>query len=390
LTWNGSYYRELIQGNQHGFWARVGRGGLRAASAPYGWVMALRNRAYDSGWFPQTRVACPVVCIGNLTLGGTGKTPFVEHVTRFCHERGRRVAILSRGYGSRDEPNDEALVLAENLPDVSHRQSPDRVALALEACRDDLADVLILDDGFQHRRLARDLDFVLIDATQSWGHEYVFPRGLLREPWTGLGRAGIIVLTRSDLVGDRERGRLREAVAQVAPQSILAEARHAPRDLVDPAGKTHALEALREQPLAAFCGIGNPRAFFQTIQRLGGNLICTCEFADHCAYSPADLGRLSAWIRGLPSGVLLVATHKDLVKVRHVRHWIHPILALRVGIEITAGRERLERRLAQVITANGSSVPTQDRGHGTYEGGFDGSDDDARHGVFRHDAAEAL
>src|SRR5205823_9863977 len=129
--------------------------------------------------------------VGNLTLGGTGKTPCVEYVARYFRARGRRVVILSRGYG-----DDEARLLADNLPDVPHLQGQDRVALADQAAKGWPADVLVLDDGFQHRRLARDLDIVLIDATEPWGYGRLFPRGLLRESPEGLRRADLVVLTR--------------------------------------------------------------------------------------------------------------------------------------------------------------------------------------------------
>src|SRR5262245_12493692 len=156
--------------------------------------MRLRNWLYDRGWKRTHRAAVPVVSVGNLTVGGTGKTPCVEFVARWFRERDRRVAILSRGYGSTGGANDEAMVLEENLPDVPHLQGADRVALAAAAVEELESEVLVLDDGFQHRRLARDLDLVLVDATNPWGHGAVLPRGLLREPASGLRRAGAVLL----------------------------------------------------------------------------------------------------------------------------------------------------------------------------------------------------
>jgi tetraacyldisaccharide 4'-kinase len=156
--------------------------GLRAVSVPYGLAVRVRNWLYDRGWKRVVRAAVPVVSVGNLTLGGTGKTPCVEYVARFYRRLDLRVAILSRGYGSRAGRNDEALVLEENLPDVPHLQGPDRAALAAIGVEELESEILVLDDGFQHRRLARDLDLVLIDATEPWGYGYLFPRGLLREP----------------------------------------------------------------------------------------------------------------------------------------------------------------------------------------------------------------
>ena len=174
-------FHALISGRKRGPTAALLRGTLRLASMPYGWAAAVRNKLFDWGWKGSTRVEVPVVSVGNLTLGGTGKTPCVEYVCRFYRGLDLRVGILSRGYGVEHGPNDEALVLEENLPDVPHLQGPDRVALARTAIEELESEILVLDDGFQHRRLARDLDVVLVDATDPWGHGYLFPRGLLRE-----------------------------------------------------------------------------------------------------------------------------------------------------------------------------------------------------------------
>src|SRR5262249_14336937 len=155
----------------------------------YGLAVRLRNLCYHLGWKRSYRAPVPVVSVGNLTVGGTGKTPCVEYVARYYREHDLRVAILSRGYGGSSRPptpssgrNDEARVLEENLPDVPHLQGADRVALATVAVEELDSEVLVLDDGFQHRRLARNLDVVLVDTTVPWGYGYLLPRGLLREP----------------------------------------------------------------------------------------------------------------------------------------------------------------------------------------------------------------
>src|SRR5262249_31189823 len=155
--------------------------GLCALSVPYGWAVGVRNWLYTRGWKHVARAGVPVVSVGNLTLGGTGKTPCVEYIARFYRDRDVRVAILSRGHRSDDGCSDEARLLEDNLPDVPHLQGPDRASLAGAAVAELDSEVLILDDGFQHRRLHRDLDIVLIDATAPWGYDYLFPRGLLRE-----------------------------------------------------------------------------------------------------------------------------------------------------------------------------------------------------------------
>src|SRR5262249_25329340 len=160
--------------------------------------------------------------------GGTGKTPCVEYIARFYREMGLLVAILSRGYGAEHGPNDEALVLEENLPDVPHLQGADRVGLARAAVQELESEVLVLDDAFQHRRLARDLDIVLVDATNPWGHGHLLPRGLLRESPHGLRRAGVVVLTRCDQVSDQERAKLSDRVAGLTLRAAVVETKHGP------------------------------------------------------------------------------------------------------------------------------------------------------------------
>ena len=223
-------FQDLVRGRRRGFGPALARLGLTAASVPYGTAVRLRNRLFDAGWKARHRAAVPVVSVGNLTLGGTGKTPCVEYLARFYRDRGFRVAILSRGYGGGDAagtgPNDEALVLEENLPDVPHLQGADRVALAGVAVEELEADLLILDDGFQHRRLARDLDVVLLDATDPFGQGRLFPRGLLREPASSLRRADAVLVSRCDQVAEssvREltnRARSRAAVGQLCPRRM--------------------------------------------------------------------------------------------------------------------------------------------------------------------------
>ncbi len=199
------HYLRLISGAARGPMPTLERLALRAASLPYGLAVRLRNAAYRLGWLSSRRVGVPVVSVGNLTAGGTGKTPCVAYVARYYRRLDRCVAILSRGYGGAGGRNDEALVLEEELPDVPHLQGADRVALAATAIEELESEVLVLDDGFQHRRLARDLDLVLVDATEPWGHGYLLPRGLLREPASALRRAGVVLLTRCDQVPAEQR-----------------------------------------------------------------------------------------------------------------------------------------------------------------------------------------
>jgi tetraacyldisaccharide 4'-kinase len=186
---NPERYLRIIRGQTRGPGASLACAGLGLASTAYGLGVAVRNAAYDRGWKTAHHARVPVISIGNITLGGTGKTPMVEWLARWYRRRGVRVTLLSRGYGHEGGINDEGLVLEENLPDVPHLQDPDRVRLAEIAAVELEAELIVLDDGFQHRRLARDLDLVMLDALDPFGLRRLFPRGLLREPIRALRRA---------------------------------------------------------------------------------------------------------------------------------------------------------------------------------------------------------
>src|SRR5690606_6118545 len=180
-------WEALISGQRRGFAARLARGALTLGELPYALAVLWRNRRYDRRPELVQHAPIPVVSIGNLTTGGTGKTPLVAWVARYLRGLDLRVVLLSRGYGAPDGAlNDEALELEQRLPDVPHVQQPDRVAAVNLAAEEFASQIAVLDDGFQHRRLARDLDIVLLDALQPFGYGHLLPRGLLREPLKGL------------------------------------------------------------------------------------------------------------------------------------------------------------------------------------------------------------
>jgi len=342
-------YLALVQGRRRGLWPAVQRLGLRLAAVPYGLAVRLRNLLYDRRWKRVQRVGVPVVSVGNLSVGGTGKTPCVEHVAAFYRGLDLRVAVLSRGYGGGGGANDEALLLEDNLPDVPHLQGADRVGLARIAVEELESEVLVLDDGFQHRRLGRDLDVVLLDATAPWGYGGLLPRGLLREPPGSLRRADVVVLTRCDQVGEDDRAALRRQVARLAPAAPLAEATHRPEGLVNGDRAEEGLALLRGRPLAAFCGIGNPESFRRTLADLGGDVRAFRVYPDHHAYTRHDVADLDAWGRAADPEAVLVTTQKDLVKLRLSRLGERPLWALRVRLHLERGREEFERRLRAVV-----------------------------------------
>jgi tetraacyldisaccharide 4'-kinase len=342
-------YLALVRGQSRGVGPAVQRVALYLASFPYGLVVRLRNLFYDLGWFRSQRAPVPVVSVGNLSVGGTGKTPCVEYVAGFYRDLDLRVAILSRGYGAEGGRNDEALLLEENLPDVPHLQGPDRLALARIAVEELESQILVLDDGLQHRRLARDLDVVLLDATAPWGYAGLLPRGLLREPRSGLRRAGVVVLTRCDQVAAEQRDRLRAEVHGLAPSIPVAEARHAPVGLIN-GSDTAAVDLLRGRPVAGFCGLANPDAFRRTLIDLGSDLCAFRTYPDHHPYTRSDVDALHDWARSLPADSLVVTTQKDLVKLRLPRLANRPLWAVRVRLAGAMFARCGPRRLARELT----------------------------------------
>ncbi|MFQ3652189.1 MAG: tetraacyldisaccharide 4'-kinase, partial [Gemmataceae bacterium] len=350
-------FLQLIRGQRRGWWPMLLRAGLWLLSLGYGLAVRCRNVAYDHGWLRVHRAAVPVVSIGNLSVGGTGKTPFVEYVAGYFRQRERLVAILSRGYGASPETssggNDEARLLQENLPDVPHLQGADRVALAATAIEECESEVLVLDDGFQHRRLARDLDIVLLDATAPLDH--LLPRGLLREPTASLRRADAIVLTRCDQ--SDQVPVLRKRLERLAPQKLVAECIHAAVCLLNTSSE-QALDSLIPQPVAAFCGLGNPEAFRRTLIDLGASVRDFRIYPDHHTYSREDVDDLARWAATQPAETWLVTTQKDFVKLRIDQLGGRPLWALRVCVRFRNGQERLEALLNRVVESSGQGGPS--------------------------------
>ena len=291
-----SDFLALISGRRVGLAADLQRAALRGGSWFYRGGVTLRNLMFDVGLRRAHGVHVPVVSIGNLTTGGTGKTPFAAFVARGFLERGVRVAFVSRGYHSVDgSPNDEALVLEQLCPNVPHLQQPDRVASARKAQAELHAQLIILDDGFQHRRLHRDLDIVLIDALNPWGYGHLLPRGLLREPLSSLRRAHLVAITRVDQASAEQLAAIRQRVVAVRADLPVIEVAFPPLRLVNASGQTVELDSLRHQPAVAFCGIGHPQAFFSMLEREQFTVRDTRTFPDHHHFTSSDVSELDRW-----------------------------------------------------------------------------------------------
>jgi tetraacyldisaccharide 4'-kinase len=239
--------------------------------------------------------------------------------------------------------------LAAELPGVLHLQNRDRIAAAEQALSANPRQVLILDDAFQHRRLGRDLDIVLLDALAPFGYERLLPRGLLREPISGLARAHVVALSRSDAVDECSREQIRALVQKIAPQALWLELVHRPRRLVSSSGASLPLDSLRDKRVAAFCGIGNPSGFRQTLAAVGMTLCDWRELPDHCSYDERTCGRLERWLASTPA-THVVCTRKDLVKIPRTQLGGRPLWALEIRLEIVSGRDRLEPTLASLTS----------------------------------------
>lgn len=361
-----SEFRDLVSGRQRGPRATLLRSLLRVAETPYAVAMRVRNWRYDSGRAAVHFVSVPVVSVGNLTLGGTGKTPLVEWLARWFRARGLRVALVSRGYGAQAASrNDEALELEERLPDVPHLQNADRAEAAQMAVEEFDCQVIVLDDAFQHRRLSRQLDIVLVDALEPFGFGHVFPRGTLREPLSGLRRAHVVALSRADMLSPDERAKIHERVRRYAPHAAWIETTHAPQRLLATGGVEATLDTLKGARVAAFCGIGNPAGFRHTLARCGCDLVDLREFADHYAYGRADVESLADWARKLADtqGVTaIVCTHKDLVKLAVNDLGGVPLWAVAIGLEIVAGQGELESKLLPLCEGAAGTVLAEDPG----------------------------
>jgi tetraacyldisaccharide 4'-kinase len=303
---------------------------LSPLSLLYGAVTRTRLSLYQRGTFHTTKLERPVISIGNLTTGGTGKTPLVDYVTRLIASQGKKVCILTRGYGRKDshlqvivsdgydvlatpaEAGDEPYLLATRLTGLAAViSSADRIAAGLEAIKDFGTDCFVLDDGFQHLRLARDLDIVSIDATNPWGGGSLLPYGRLRESPENLSRADCVVLTRCDQVSSVEP--LRAEIVRLTGGRPVFESRMQPVRVTSLKNATETIAP--PVRAAAFCGVGNPRSFFENLRQAGYELALEKSFADHHEYSQEEIDSLCRSAREVGADVL-ITTAKDAVKLR--------------------------------------------------------------------------
>jgi tetraacyldisaccharide 4'-kinase len=291
------YHRDVISSAQRGAIASVFRGALRIAEPFYALAVFARNKICDRK--NPASANRPVISVGNITTGGTGKTPVVRWLVEKFIAAGSRPAVLLRGY----KGGDEQRMLQNQLPQTIVEANPNRVEgarIALEKNSD--IDVFVLDDGFQHRRLHRDFDLVLIDASNPFGFDHVLPRGLLREPLAGLARADAFLITHMELALSRQAAEIEQRLARF--NKPIFHCRHVLRNASE----------LKDKKVFAFSGIGNPAAFDQQIKSAGAMLVGSHWFADHHHHTQADLTMLRDRAKSL-GAEMLITTQKDQVKL---------------------------------------------------------------------------
>ena len=339
-------------------------------------AIKLRRLIYRIGIIPQTKIPCTVISVGNITWGGTGKTPAVAMIVKLLGEMGKRVTVLSRGYGRRYkkseisvvsdgkrvilscwEAGDEPYLLSKNLPDVPVIIGKNRIKSGKYAIERFASEVVVLDDGFQYWPLNRDIDIVTIDSLNPYGNGYLIPRGPLREPISHLLRADIFLLTRANLVSRKDLDRIIGDLERFNPHSIILESVHRPRYLESFfSGEKKGLDFIKDRRVVAFSSIGNPYSFEKTLEELGAKIVKIFQFPDHYNYNRSDLREIESACRtGLEKGeVIAVTTEKDGVRLERI---ISPeadrvfweIWILKVELEIVRGKEEWQRKIEPYV-----------------------------------------
>jgi tetraacyldisaccharide 4'-kinase len=350
------YLHNLITDRENGFGSCIIKAFLFCLSVIYG--LTVRALVFFYRLNPR-RINCRVISVGNITLGGTGKTSLVEFIARFLKERGHKVAILSRGYrrdstddGRRttDETmGDEPRMLQAKLQGIPVIVDADRVRGANKAIKEFGTDTVILDDGLQQWRINKDLEIITIDSANPFGNGHLLPRGILREPLSGLKRADVFVLTKTNLGGDT--GRLKAALNKINPRAAVIESAHKPLGFYDMAKPEELLPAdiLKGETAALFCGIGDPGSFEKLIAGLRIKIGLSFRFFDHHNYTEADLEKI---IRESKHNNIdtIITTEKDAVRVpeRRTTNDERRILVLRIALEIKENDE--ERFFNRLLT----------------------------------------
>lgn len=333
----------------------------------YGGVMLLRRYLYQWRILPSKKLHARTICIGNLTTGGTGKTSAVLLAADTLHKNEIKVAILSRGYNRPDKTRDIHVLVdgkdtswlqAGDEPWMMHQilkgmdipilVGPDRYKAGVEAMHYYHPQVLLMDDGYQHHHLRRDLDILLINATDPFGGGRMLPAGNLREPVSGVKRARVVILTQSDRVSKEELEKLQETIHKLNPRAKILEAVHKPSVLLDlRTEQKKRLHHLKGKKIACFCALGDPKSFEEQLKDAGAEIVQAWRFPDHHRF---ELGEIHS-IENVRAGVPVVTTFKDAPRLPP--NWrdvlTGEVLAMGARLEITQGKDVWEAELCKGI-----------------------------------------
>jgi tetraacyldisaccharide 4'-kinase len=350
------------------FWEKVLLFPLYLFSLPYGGVVRLRAFLYSVGVLETKRLPCPVISIGNMTVGGTGKTPLVMTMARGLVRRGISVAILSRGYKGKnisdpvvsdgqnifhspEESGDEPYLLSQSLKGVPVLVGKDRSASAKVALQKFKIEGFLLDDGFQHLSLHRDLNILLIDSRIGFGDLHLLPRGILREPLAQLRRAHLFLLTKAE---HPEACQVLETkVRQIHPSAPIFHSHYEPLGLVGPEGEWEALHSLREKKVFVFSGIANPDSFSSLLRKSGMEIVNEAIFPDHHRYTEKDLSSIREKSRGAER---VVTTEKDMLKLKDLDLTNLSLRALCIELKIWE-EEEFYNRVMEVFQTKSPLTP---------------------------------
>jgi tetraacyldisaccharide 4'-kinase len=344
MKWR-NYFRLLAEDQLHGsrfnwFW----KPNLSLASFFYGLGLAFHRGLYQVGLLRRHVFDQPVISVGNLTWGGTGKTPLVEYLTRWFSNQGRTPLILARGYGG-----DEKEELTRHLPRARFGFGQNRVATGRECLKKNPADVIILDDGFQHWPIKRDLDIVAVNVLNPFGNLSLIPRGVLREGVNSLKRASIVVLTDIDLVSRKEVDELRMRIHQIAPRVDFVEAYHEPLYFYRPHSRDRvSIARLQGKRVTSFSGIGTPRSFLMLLNRVGVKSIRNFEYSDHHNYSEEELSEISQ-MKVSSQSEEIITTEKDLYRSEELITKLLRPMVLKVRLSISGGDHVLRNYLNRIM-----------------------------------------
>ncbi len=315
---NHSRLISIMRGEDRSAVGHLSRLGLGALAAFYGVGVAVRNATFDTRLRKPARLGRSTISVGNLTTGGTGKTPMVVELARRLAANGTRPAVLLRGYRANNGHSDEATLLHDELgSDIPVVANPNRVHAAHTAvshCND--IRVFVLDDGFQHRQVHRDLDLVLIDATRPFGFDHLLPRGMLREPTRNLARADAVIVTRADQAEPDILRRLDRQIERLAHRPPIAHASHQWTGYLDQSDNRCPLNHLADRRVVGVCGIANPAAFGRSLKQHAPTTLTVVSQPDHHIYAAADLRAQLNTIAEREHPDAFVTTGKDWVKWR--------------------------------------------------------------------------